>query len=317
MARFFSYKEIERGLITTPEMISEIAAALMELEMFKQGQAVVFGSVAWGTHTWRSDIDVANFSKAHWDLHVPVGMVLFEFFKQRYGNEDGFTVGEHLMEVLSNQKPVSGNYFLPHISPSTRDHFRLLARVKGEPWKTFLKNLKTIRFRSRLKDIDEYLGIIVRHWAALNQQLIGKPWLSWDDFKALSALENFPKQLMRKILGEKKRLPSPDTVSQIREAFARLEEPWARELVPLFQPFFEIDPAYQALVNEMTNGRKLAEAEYGQRVCQLFSKLPIKDIIQTVEKAYSLPDDYREYAIFLASRHNDHREYDIFLASRR
>lgn len=302
MARFFSYEEIKRGLITTSETVSEIAAALMKLEMFKQGKAVVFGSVAWGAHTWRSDIDVADFSKEHWDLHVPVDMVLFKFFKQQYGDKDGFAVGNHLIEILSNQKPVSGNYFLPYISPSTRDHFRLLARAKGGPWKTFIKNLKTIRFRGRLEDISEYLGIIVRHWTALNQHLIGKRWLSWDDFRVLAALENFPKQLMRKILGEKKRLPSPDTVSLVKEVFALLEEPWTRELFPLFQPFFEIDPAYKALMDSMVNECRLPEAEYGQKVCQLFSGLPITDIVRIVEKAYSLHDDHREYAMFLADR---------------
>jgi hypothetical protein len=287
MARFFSHKEIERGLIMTRETIAELASALMELEMFKAGRAIVFGSVAWGEHIWRSDIDVADFSKAHWELHTPVDMVTFEFFNQRYGEENGFYVKEHLVEVLSNQKPVSGNYFLPHISPSTRDHFRFLAKAKGGPWQTFYKGLRIIRFRKRLEDIEEYLKIILWHWSSLNNHMVGHHWLSWNDFKVLAALENFPKQLMRKILGEKKLLPSPDTVSRVKEAFTLIQEPWAQELLSLFQPFFEIDAKYRKIVDSMTSGAMLPEKEYGQVVCQLFTRLPVREIVRMVkEKVY-------------------------------
>jgi predicted nucleotidyltransferase len=286
MARFFSLKEIELGLVMTPESVAELATAINELEMFQAGEAVIFGSVAWGEHTWRSDIDVASFSKKRWEYHHPINMVLFDFFVERYGGKIGREIQHHLIEVLSNQKPVSGNYFVPKISPSTRDHFRLLAKVKGGPYRAFYKGLKVIKFRSRLADIREYLEIIMWHWESLNKRLVKAKWLDWDQLKKLAALENFPKQLMRKILGEKKRLPSPDTVSQIRKRFSELAEPWTQEAAALFEPFFLIDAKYGEIVHSMSGGRPLPEQEYDHAICQLFTNLPVPSIVGIVRQAY-------------------------------
>lgn len=289
MARFFSYHEITSGLITTPELIGEIALALQELEIFKQGKAVIFGSVAWGDHRWRSDIDVADFSKNYWQSSTPVDSILSDFFQKRFGSNSGFYIKEHLMEVLSHQgSHAQGNYVLPKISPSTRDHFRLLAKAKGGPWKEFFKKLKTVPFRSRQEDIAYYLNTIKCRQYWLNERLIGKKWLDWNDFKTLQSLENFPKQLVRKILGEKKKLPSPDTVSNIMAQFALLDELWAKELSALFQPFFLIDETYKNLADHMTKDETISENDYGQEVCRLFTALPVMTIITIIKNAYNL-----------------------------
>lgn len=233
MARFFSHRELERGLITTRETVTEPASRIMELGRFRDGRAVIFGSVAWGEHTWRSDIDIADFYGQIGDGYTE--SKVSAFFRERYGNEDGFYVFEHLVEVLSNQNSKRQAYELPEISPSTRDHFRLLAKAKGGPYAEFYKELQVIRFHKRTVDISQYLEVIIGHWRCASAHLmVDSNWLNWNEFKILQALENFPKQLMRKILGEKKLLPSLDTASRIKEAFALIQEPWGAGIASSF-----------------------------------------------------------------------------------
>ena len=297
MARFLSYHEIEKGLIPTKETLAEIASDFMQFNEFQSGGAVVFGSVAWGEHTWRSDIDVADFSNCSWRSGIP--MRIFDYFRDRHGSDSSLYVKNHMVEIIGNQNSRKGkwqiaHYQLPEISPSTRDHFILLARMKGGPWQTFLEKLKTIRCRSRKTDILEYLETMESNWASFHvfrKEILERPHAYgclWNEFKTLQSIENFPKQLLRKILGKKKRLPSPDTVSCIKTAFAQLDDSWVSELRTHFQPFFEIDVKYNQLVHSVvgTTGLTCSGNEYVRHVYGLFDRLPVLQVIEAVRKVY-------------------------------
>jgi len=299
MARFLSYYELEKGLIPTREILTEIAADFMRFDEFQTGGAVVFGSVAWNEHTWRSDIDVADFSNCKHSSRVP-GRI-YDYFKDRYGWDSGLYVDNHLVEILGNQNSRCGkdkirHYQLPEISPSTRDHFILLAQAKAGQWQKFLEKLKAINFRSRKTDIAEYLKMMERNWESFHvfrNEILHQNPLShlclWNEFKTLQSLENFPKQLMRKILGQKRLLPSPDTVSQIKSAFARLEDSWAAEMLIHFQSFFEVDGKYNKLIHSVvgTGGPACSGNEYVREVYSLFDHLPVLKIIEAVKRLYT------------------------------
>jgi hypothetical protein len=179
------------------------------------------------------------------------------------------------------------------MSPSTRDHFRLLAQEKGEPWRTFYKSIQRIRWQSRTDDILLYAGKIVRFWGTFQGHLVGHHWLSWDDFKILQAIENFPKQLMRKILGKLKNLPRPDTAPQISRRFSDLSESWSGELSSFFPPFFAIDDQYRRLVERVVRTEwRPTEEEYAQQICNLFLGLPVREICRIVERVFA-PEEHR------------------------
>lgn len=300
MARFYSFEEIEKGLVLTKEQVGTMAQRIMKLPSFQDGRAVVFGSVAWGEHTWRSDIDIANRAKIGESEEMSVGCEIMHLFIEEFGNDDEFCVRSHLIEELTPENPDPGtlHYVFPQISPSTRDHFRLLSRKKKGSYQIFLRNLRRIRSRKREEDILVYIDRINYWYPGLMKRLAedlapknGRIRITWQDFKGLQAFENFPKQLMRKILGQLGKLPCPDTVPNIREAFSTVDETWAQGLWELFEPFFDIDHAYEKLVQRMVEpSTRLNERDYGFEVVSLFEGLPVEDIYTRVSEVYNSTD---------------------------
>ncbi len=306
MARFFSYGELERDLVTTPEDITRIAGLMQTLPSFKKGLAVVFGSTAWGCHRWRSDIDILDCFPWHGDgkLDLELDDLLAGMYPQATAELSIASMIRHnLVEVLSTEDPHQQLYASPRISPSTRDHFQFLAQVKAGAYCTALGIIEPMPLRSRIADIHTYTGIIRDKWRYTKDNFVsmGAPRkfgqsgitlrdvLDWGSLRDLAAIENFPKQLMRKILGERMCLPCPDTVPNVVAAFCALasNDVKAKKLTQLFEPFFSIDAAYQKLVAEVWssgNGVRCTEAEYHRRILQLFDGLPL----QRIEEMYGI-----------------------------
>lgn len=295
MARFFSLDEIRAGHITTAEDITMLVEKIRQLKPFEDGEAVIFGSVAWGAHRWRSDIDIAYNKRSYYSSHTPGKYEVAEVFRQHYGYEHGGVLALRMVEWLGTERredphAAFGSYTLHQLSPSTRDHFRLLAKTLGEPYHTFFRSIDMVS-RPRDRDIQFYLERIEDLWGPSK------------NFQAFPAIENFPKQLMRKVLGKLKQLPCPDTVPNIRASFWQLEEPWARVLLPLFEPFFQIDERYQELVAGVASGNITCkdEREYEQHVAHLFNGLPVQRICEIVREEVIKPKPRRRYAIRLWS----------------
>ena len=81
MARFFFYDELAHLARTPVEDIQWLAGQISQLPPFVEGTAVLCGSVSWGKHSWRSDLDVAHFST----IQHPNINKLLEDVIQQYG----------------------------------------------------------------------------------------------------------------------------------------------------------------------------------------------------------------------------------------
>jgi hypothetical protein len=62
MARFFFYDELVHMSRPPLADIQWLASQMSHLPPFVDGSAVLCGSVSWGNHSWRSDLDIAHFS---------------------------------------------------------------------------------------------------------------------------------------------------------------------------------------------------------------------------------------------------------------
>lgn len=133
---------------------------------------VLYGSVAWslylGTnvHNWRSDLDVTTNERVGEDhmLQYDIGGI----FGLKYGkgdrfNDDAFRVWHHMVEILVTEGSHQ-NYSDPQLSPSTRDHFRLLSRKLKGPWQTFFQGMIRMYGRKRVEDICSYVTSIESKW---------------------------------------------------------------------------------------------------------------------------------------------------------
>lgn len=286
MARFFYLDEIDEKQITTVEQLGYLAERIMALPSIKAGCAVVFGSVAWGEHTWRSDIDIAD---RLWEgCGNTLGWELQCLFTEIYGDEEeGQNIAKVLIDILRTEKPDAARYDTPLLSPSTRQHFALLAQVKGGVWQQFYEQIKVMQWRDHRTDIILSLGKIQELWREFQQERkSGSLYLSLPSLRVLHPLENFPKQLMRKILGEKGKLPCPDTAWRVRGSFGQLRESWARELEKLFEPFFAIDGQYRRIVELAVSDQPIGGIEYSRQTRELFANLPVEEICRIASQVY-------------------------------
>ncbi len=91
---------------------------------------------------------------------------LSELFTSELG-ENGNIIKDSLIEVLENEThdpygETNGNYGIAKgfkLSPSTRDHFKMLAKVKGGNYKSFFdQHIKHnfVRGQKRIDDLWEY-----------------------------------------------------------------------------------------------------------------------------------------------------------------
>ncbi|OGD61118.1 hypothetical protein A3A71_00780 [Candidatus Berkelbacteria bacterium RIFCSPLOWO2_01_FULL_50_28] len=276
-------------------MLQELADRVMTHPPFRDGTAVVFGSVAWGTQTWRSDLDIAinspedgrgslryHYPYDYHDASEAVRVEVENVFSQSRGNVIQFL----LVEVLGSQMGV-GNYDHPRISPSTSDHFKLLAKVKGGPWSKFNRRIKLIGRRDRKDDVVKYAGTIARVATGFFQDVKEGHRVNVFDARSLQALENFPKQLTRKLLGLYEALPCPDTFDNIMQTLSETKQGWARQLLELYQPFFDIHNSYTKLVDDIFDGSVvLDEAEYNRRLVNYLRPMPFAQVGVTLGELF-------------------------------
>ena len=324
MSRILSFKELEAGL-PTRERLTAIANALMTLRKARIGNMVVFGSVAWGAHSWRSDIDVAvieppleasNLQPAEVVTGAPGSVLKLlacepEIWRKLQEQHhlgsyvqimcylDDTEVEDDLPAVDSDGRPYNHPTVDPRVSPSLRDHFKLLAGRLGGPWLKFLEKLPYRKGRTRTHDILDYVGNVEGRYADVEGFLDARSengpqlhaedvWLGFDcELQAMSSAESMPKQLMRKILGKKKIMPTPDTTERLLERFRLIKEPWSSDALSLFDTFFKIDALYSELARDTAASySKEHEAQYWHEVWGLYQGLPVKELAETIRQAF-------------------------------
>ena len=306
MARFFFYDELVRRARTPVADIEWLAGQISHLPPFIAGSAVLCGSVSWGKHSWRSDLDVAHFSTIeHPHIEALLENVLQEY-ASRTNNQfitprvDVITIGAESMSMVSVAKSVSAAPSVSAGAPRKQqrvsnlftetavlfaDHIGSIATLKGDPWRVFLDRYLSSIDKTKLNQreaIKSYVGRMTTEWSQqplhpLNMGADGE--FTAQQLDLISKSENYPINLMRRILGDLGRYPRPDRAADVRAACSMLGEPWAQKLLTQFEPFFLIEEKYEALVAAcQTSNTPLSKADYCEQVRSLFVGLPFVEI---------------------------------------
>jgi hypothetical protein len=308
MARFYSYDEITSRTRTPVEDIQWLAGQIAQLPPFVAGSAVLCGSVSWNKHSWRSDIDVAHFSTLEYS-HLDQSLSeLISRYTDKTNNlapkVDIITIGaESTLVVSSEVKGGSGPAVSGVVSKKEdrvsdvftetailfADHIGSIANLKGDPWRTFLERYLSSAAASQFNPRDaikSYVGRMTTEWTQqpLHQLNLGPGGrFTAQQLDLISRSENYPVNLMRRILSDVGRYPRPDRISDVRNAFSTLTEPWAKTLLAQFEPFFLLGEQYEQIVNACQRPENpLLEADYYGQLRSLFTALPFVEIQNTV-----------------------------------
>lgn len=296
MSKFYTFEEL-RARIPKKEEVARTRDLIRSFlrEKSRPGQAVIYGSSAWGLnpeygdqHTRRSDVDVAITSADN--ITSSTGDTLW---KSGQEDEERTAIKDFCVNVSREtgvpvQVIVAGEstWYQALINPSTADHFRLLAKAfPKEGYREFRRTMK-VHFKARLEDLEDYLDNLdtnVLPQARAKQMCpseefetpvidhdLGRP-ISYLD--ALSTLENFPDHLIRKILGREKLLPCPDSKSVVRKAFHDFPFTWPirEKLKRPFAEVWQLSSEYEELINRFLN--RFHKDEYTREVERIGSRL--------------------------------------------
>jgi hypothetical protein len=346
MSRFFPYHEIVgREPVPTADL-GWLAGRISQLPAFEKGAAVLCGSIAWGCQSWRSDIDVAHFRTAAFpDLSKPLEQVVAEYVARTDGRFvapriDVITIGAESKRLtrktvtslsMGGRRVESKETTTREIFASTAlrfaDHVGSLVKLKGEPWQSFHETYLSSVDGSPAKrrdDLLSYLSSVTMTW---NQQPLHPlntgpdGGLSAPQLDLIAQCENFPTHLMRRILGELGRYPSPDRASDIRAAFSSIAEPWSEELLASFEPFFRLEERYTAIVKAVWRPRnRLTARKYDEQVRELATDLPFSRVEESVWRFVNdrrQREDEAKQALLAAARQREEEERRAELQLRR
>jgi hypothetical protein len=167
VARYFSHSEITSRQLPSAKDISWLAGQISALSPFESGSAVLCGSVAWGTRSARSDIDIAHFGTTeHPQIERKIEEVVARYQERTQGHfiaprVDIITIGiepeARTARTESHSitgEPVApggasiGGAFVKNREFSAVfadtfvrfvDHIGALAHLKTAPWEEFMK----------------------------------------------------------------------------------------------------------------------------------------------------------------------------------
>lgn len=306
MSRFLPWRYVGYWRPTVAQLL-DLANRLMAHEAFSDsdGAAIVFGSTAWqaGTVTDRSDVDLAynvpesdHAYNSFWSGEG-IDRVVVRECAEVFGvdKEVALEYKRFLVETLGSQtfsKP--DHYAFPSISPSTMDHFQLLATAKGGPWQQFYETIRPVEGYSRKYDVLEYADHITwtlrkKLWPAIQEQRC----LDGYDLAGFQCLENLPKQMTRKLLGIMGTLPCPDTWPNLLARLDEINEDWSRELQRLFKPFLAIHGRYTVLVDRLFAGTlTMTEDDYNRLILHTLASLPYEELFVLIAARVFGGSDY-------------------------
>jgi hypothetical protein len=295
-----------------------LGGQISALSPFASGSAVVCGSVAWGTPSARSDIDIAHFgTRKHPQIESVVEGVLARYRKRTkdrfiaprvdiitIGVESAVRAAKTSSHSITKGPVTPGGVSVGGVSVRKRnspavfadtfvrfvDHIGSLAHSKVGPWEEFMKRHLSPQ-RENYRDIQRegirsYVAATTKAWddQPLHQLNLGANHeFTQRQLSLAGQAENYPVNLMRRILGEMQLYPRPDRAADVRKRFEELNEPWAKRLIASSAPFFALGPKYEAIIAETrksSNG--LTASEYQERCSALFDALPFDDIQEAV-----------------------------------
>ncbi len=310
MSRFFAYRQLV-GISPAPApLVVGLSASVSRLPAFGSGLAVIAGSAAWATPSWRSDIDVAAFKSDHsLDLESGIAAVRQEF-TDAHGTRficphvDIVWVGAEREELVERDNLVSKS--APIKEPRTIaeifervcvrliDHLESLARVQGDPWRQFVTRfLSSADHGASLRRdvIREYVHAIAVEWKAqtfLDEGPNNSSELGPAELDALGSLEGFAYHLVRQILGEKQLYPAPDRRGDVRTALRLLDDPLSHELSNALAPLFALGDGYEQLALQVQTDREIDEGDFYRRLRSLAANVDI-DAVENFVWTYAAP----------------------------
>jgi hypothetical protein len=173
VARYFSHSEITSRQLSSAKDISWLAGQISALSPFESGSAVLCGSVPSGTHSARSDIDIAHFGTTeHPQIERKIEEVVARYQERTQGHfiaprVDIITIGiepeARTARTESHSitgEPVApggasiGGAFVKNREFSAVfadtfvrfvDHIGALAHLKTAPWEEFMKRRRSVR----------------------------------------------------------------------------------------------------------------------------------------------------------------------------
>jgi hypothetical protein len=326
MARFLAYDDIVSRELLSPADVQWIAGQIASLSAFEEGTAVLCGSVSWGTHSWRSDIDVAHFRTTdHPALEDDIKDVLEDFdvrTSQRYvaPRIDVIVIGEELagltesLEKKRKKRESTGNLSIeiepssleltdqifPKVENGTRmfpdavdrfaDHIGSIARMKGDPWRSFFERYLAVGRREAEEQraaLNSYVTAITEAWTrqplhALSRAADGS--FTPAQLDLLGRAENYPVNLMRRVLATLGKYPIPDRASDIKVAFAKLAHPWAQRIIAALPAFAALGEEYESMVVscKRPEGKLPTREEFHERINTVAGKLPFNTVQEAV-----------------------------------
>jgi len=290
------------------EDLQWIAGQIAQTAAFRDGSAVLCGSICWGVYSWRSDIDIAHFSTLQYPNIDAVVQQVLDGYAERTGGQfivprfDVITVGAESLALVAAAPGVSvpvspgvpaANTPLSSVFMETAilfgDHIGSLAALKGDPWRAFVaRHLSGVAGDppGRREGIDRYVGAMTAEWEKrpLHRLNLGPNGeLRGAQLDLLARSENYPVNLMRRILGVTTYYPRPDRASDVRDAFLALNTPWSKRLWEHFQAFTTIAPRYDQLIARCkSTDAPLDAPAYYSELRALFADLPFAEIQEAV-----------------------------------
>jgi hypothetical protein len=286
------------------EELARLAAKVASLPPFREGVAVLCGSVAWGRPTWRSDIDVIAFATESFPDIAPQILGVIKGYDQLAGppsllpKSDVILVGAETQQLVTRENLVRGSAPIEELQTVREifavaglrffDHIGSLATVKGEPWRkfhsTYLAGIRHDRNAQR-DSIQNYVTSFADQWRQrpLNSNevdQIGR--LQTTPLEVMGHVEGFPIHLMRQILAERGLYPCPDLAPQIRASFARIPDEWAQGLLASIEPFLLIGQRYESIVHACRDSTPITANEYYNRLMAIFDPLSFDGVEEAV-----------------------------------
>lgn len=311
MSRFYGYRQLVGVAPAPAPLVVGLSTELSRLPAFGSGLAVIAGSAAWATPSWRSDIDIVAFkSEGSRDLEAGVAEAA-QAFTANHGTRfmcphiDVVWVGAEREELVERDNLVSKS--APIKEPRTIaevfervcvrliDHLESLARVQGDPWRSFVTRfLSTADHQATLRRdvMREYARVTATDWRTQ-----AFPFAGTDDptellpaeLDVLGSVEGFGYHLARQVLGEKQLYPAPDRRSDVRAALALLDDPLAGQLTQALRPLFALGDGYEQLATEAQAGGVVNEAEFYRRLRLLAAEVDI-DAVERFVWSYAAHD---------------------------
>ncbi|MFJ3946379.1 hypothetical protein [Streptomyces griseoaurantiacus] len=301
MPRFYTYDEIVSAETTPANDLLWLATQISALPPFEDGAAVICGSVAWRSPTWRSDIDIALFrTGGHVDIKRDIATLLHAYRESTHGRHpvprvDVIEIGAESERLVTRENLVTGSMPITTLQTEREvfaatgvrffDHIGSLAAAKGEPWRsfhtTYLSRVKRDK-KTRAKMIREYVTSFTRLW---DQQplrsLVTAPGERPDSeqFQVMGFAENFSTHLMRQILAHRDIYPMPDRTDDVKAAFAQLKSRKFDRIRAALEPFTLITTTYSSLVADCRRSpTNLPKDEYHRRLWEIFCTLPFTEV---------------------------------------